>query len=126
METFMKTPVEFARQYIAIWNETDAARRRALIDAAFSPDATYRDPLMQGAGHEGIATMIAGAQAQLAGCRFALCGVPDGHNDVIRFSWTVGVPGQPALARGTDVATIADGRIRSVVGFLDAEIAQAA
>jgi hypothetical protein len=126
MEAVMKTPVEFAEQYIAIRNETDAARRRDLIAAAFSPDATYRDPLMQGAGRQGIDAMIAGAQAQLAGCRFALCGIPDGHNDVIRFSWTAGVPGKPALARGTDVATIADGRIRSVLGFLDTGIAQAA
>lgn len=43
-----------AERYLAIWNETDAARRRALIAESWSKAATYIDPLMRGEGHEQI------------------------------------------------------------------------
>lgn len=116
----MKTLCEFAEQYLAIWNETDAAKRRALIEETFFPDATYRDPAMSSGGHQGIDDMIANAQSHFAGYRFDLVGVPDGHNDVVRFSWSAAAAGSTPVACGTDVATIADGRMRSVTGFLDA------
>lgn len=115
----MKTPFEFSEQYIAIWNEADPARRRVLIEAAFSPDVTYRDPIMEGAGHQGIDDMIAGAQSQFSGYRFKLTGTPDGHHNVVRFSWSLAVAGSTPVAHGTDVATIADDRMRSVIGFMD-------
>ncbi len=115
----MKTPLQIAEQYLAIWNETNESRRRALIEAAFISDATYQDPLMKGGGHDGLDAMIAAAQLQFAGLRFALSGTPDGHNDVVRFSWSAGLPDDVPAAHGTDVAIVADGRIRSVIGFLD-------
>jgi hypothetical protein len=63
------------------------------VARAFSVDASYVDPMMRGAGHDGIDAMIAGAQGQFPGYRFELDGTPDGHNDVVRFSWTLGLPG---------------------------------
>jgi hypothetical protein len=39
---------------------------------------------------------------------------------MVRFSWTLGVPGADPVARGTDMAVLAaDGRLASVTGFLD-------
>ena len=61
-------------RYLAIWNEGDAKRRRALIAAAWTEDATYVDPVMRGAGHEGIDAMISGAQAQFPGFEFRALG----------------------------------------------------
>ena len=40
--------------YIAAWNETDAAVRKGLVKATFAPGVSYRDPIMQGDGHDGI------------------------------------------------------------------------
>ena len=57
-------------RYLAIWNETDATRRRALIARTWTEDATYVDPVMRGAGHDGIDAMVAGAQAQFPGFEF--------------------------------------------------------
>ena len=37
-----------ARNYIAAWNESDAARRGALLEAALTRDVSYRDPV----GHQ--------------------------------------------------------------------------
>lgn len=117
----MHTPAHIATQYLAVWNERDAAARRALVARAFALDASYLDPMMRGAGHDGIDAMIAGAQNQFPGLRFELDGTPDGHNDVVRFSWTLAVPGGAPVAHGTDVAELgADGRLVRVTGFLDA------
>ena len=119
--THTATPADIATQYLAVWNECDAAARRALVARAFSVDASYVDPMMRGAGHDGIDAMIAGAQGQFPGYRFELDGTPDGHNDVVRFSWTLGLPGTAPVAHGTDVAQVAgDGRLASVTGFLNA------
>jgi ketosteroid isomerase-like protein len=110
-----------ASRYIAAWGEADAVRRRALIADVFTPDAVYLDPMVRSAGHDGLDAMIGAVQQQFAGLHFKLHGKQDGHNDVVRFSWTLGADGAEPVAYGTDIAVVAaDGRISSVTGFLDA------
>jgi hypothetical protein len=108
-------------QYIAMWNETDADARRAIVAQAFGDDGTYLDPLMSGEGQDGIDAMVAGAQAQYPGVRFELVSGPDHHHDRVRFAWKmVGADGAGELARGVDFATLThDGRLASVTGFLE-------
>lgn len=109
-----------AENYVEIWNEGDGARRRALIERLFTPQASYADPLMQSAGHDALDAMIAAAQAQFAGLRFSVAGRQDAHHEVLRFSWALGADGAEPIACGTDIAEIApDGRIARVTGFID-------
>jgi hypothetical protein len=115
----MNNATDIANRYIVLWNETDVERRRSLIARAWTEDASYVDPLMKGNGHGGIDTMIAGVQERFPGHRFSLCGEPEGHNDRIRFSWTL-AQGTTEVAQGTDFAVVTpDGRLKSVTGFLD-------
>jgi hypothetical protein len=121
----MNHATHIADRYLAAWNERDPHARRAQVAQAFARDASYLDPVMQGRGADGIDAMIGAAQGQFPGCRFALHGEPDGHHDVVRFSWALlgpdAGPDAVPLARGTDVATVdADGRLVRVTGFLDA------
>ncbi|AMO98150.1 hypothetical protein CAter282_0195 [Collimonas arenae] len=110
-----------ATRYLAAWDELDASRRRARIVEVFTPDAVYLDPMARSAGHDGLDAMIGAVQQQFAGLRFRLHGKQDGHNNVVRFSWTLGAEGAEPVAHGTDVVVVADdGRISSVTGFLDA------
>lgn len=110
-----------AERYLAIWNETDGAARRAMIAGLFAADACYVDPMMAGSGIDGIDSMIGAALQQFPGHRFSLHGTPDGHHDVVRFSWTLAPGGAPPVAQGTDVARVdGGGRLREVTGFLDA------
>ncbi|NRR33378.1 nuclear transport factor 2 family protein [Oxalobacteraceae bacterium] len=119
----MHNPAHIAEQYLAVWNERDASSRRALVARAFGLEASYLDPMMRGSGHDGVDAMIAGAQQQFPGYRFALDGTPDGHNDVVRFSWTLGLPGADPVAHGTDVAELQpDGRLCRVTGFLNSVV----
>jgi hypothetical protein len=109
------------QNYIAAWNERDAEQRRALVGQTFAEDADYLDPLVQGEGQDGIDEMIAGVQQQYADYRFELASGADAHNDRVRFSWQLvgNGDGQP-VATGYDFATLtADGRLRSVTGFLE-------
>ena len=117
----MTDPNTIVERYLAMWNETDPARRRALVAQTVTDDAHYVDPLMSGHGVEGISAMIAGAQGQFPGHRFSLHTAPDTHHDRVRFSWSLaaGGDGQP-VAVGVDFATLADdGRMRSITGFLE-------
>lgn len=107
--------------YIAMWNEPDAARRREIIAVTWANDADYVDPLQSGDGPDGIDAMVAGARQQYPGHRFELSAGPDAFADRVRFSWRM-VPedGDRVVAAGVDFATLApDGRLRSVTGFLE-------
>ena len=108
-------------RYIEAWNETDGERRRELVTAVWSDDGTYLDPLMSGAGHDSIATMIGLAQQQFPEHRFELSFGPDAHNDAVRFAWRLyGPDGDAPVAAGVDFGLVADdGRLRSVTGFLE-------
>ena len=122
MTTDLNTTIH---RYIDAWNETDADRRRALVADVFADDGSYVDPLLAGAGHDSIATMIGLAQQQFPEHRFELSYGPDAHNDRVRFAWRLfGPEGDAPVAAGVDFATVAaDGRLRSVTGFLESPAA---
>lgn len=106
-------------RYIAIWNETDAGVRRGLIARTPAEDVRYRDPLMQGEGHDGVDGMIAAVQQKFPGFVFRLSRAPETVDDRLRFSWEAGPDGAAALVGGTDFASLAGGRLRMVTGFID-------
>ena len=108
-----------ATTYIALWNETDAARRMALLSANWAESATYVDPIMSGAGHHEVSNLIGGVQQRFPDFRFALIGEPDGYDGHVRFSWGLGPAGADAPIKGSDVVTVDGGRLISVIGFLD-------
>jgi hypothetical protein len=115
----MTDAATIATRYVALWNETDPQRRKALLTDLWSDSGTYVDPLMHGQGHDQIDGLIAGVHAQFPGFRFALLGQPDGYGHQVRFSWQLGPEGSDGPIKGTDFATLEDGRLKSVVGFLD-------
>lgn len=108
-----------ATTYLKTWNETDTARRRAILADHWTEDACYVDPLMSGAGHAQIDALVAAVHQRFPGFRFTLSGTPDGHGEHVRLSWTLGPDGAEAPIEGSDVVRLAGGRIASVVGFID-------
>lgn len=111
---------ELAERYIAIWNETDPARRRRNIDDLWAPEGRYVDPLAVAEGRDAIDATIAAVQSQFHGMTFRLAGPVDGHHNQARFTWELGPEGVEALIVGFDVAiTDGNGRLSQVLGFLD-------
>ncbi|WP_203927037.1 nuclear transport factor 2 family protein [Virgisporangium ochraceum] len=107
-------------RYLDMWNETDAAKRRAVVEEVCTPDVRYVDPLAAVTGHDGLNGLIGAAQQQFPGLTFTPGGAADAHHQQARFTWHLGQPGGEPLAIGFDVVEFApDGRIATVLGFLD-------
>jgi len=108
-------------RYLEAWNAGDPETLAKAVATAWTADGSYTDPLADVSGHEQIAAVIAGAQAQFPGFSFRLSGTVDGHHDIARFTWElVSAADGSAPVAGFDVITLdGDGRIRTVHGFLD-------
>ena len=116
----MTTAHALAERYIASWNETDALRRRNLIEDVYTEHARYTDPMVDAKGWQAIDATIAAVQEMFPGHRFGVAGVVDAHHDTLRFHWHLAAPGAAEpLVIGFDVAAMEEGRIRQVFGFLD-------
>jgi hypothetical protein len=127
-EDVTPSPEAIAETYVATWNETDPARRRAGIAAAWAEAGTYRDPVMASDGHAGVDAMLAGVQARFPGFVLKRTSRVDAHNgpqgrsggSYVRFGWSLGPASGPTVVEGVDFCTLApDGRLASVVGFID-------
>ena len=111
---------ELAERYIDLWNETDPASRRRGVDELWSEDSRYVDPMVDAEGREAIDQTIGAVQDQFPGFVFRLAGPVDAHHNQGRFTWELGPAGDEAPIAGFDVAvTDAEGRLQTVLGFLD-------
>ncbi|GAA2668655.1 MULTISPECIES: nuclear transport factor 2 family protein [Actinoplanes] len=107
-------------QYLAIWNETDPAARRAAISTLFADEVRYVDPLAAVHGPDELNGLIGAVQQQFPGFLFSSGGAVDAHHEQARFTWHLGRPGEEPLVIGFDVAERdGSGRIRQVLGFID-------
>jgi len=107
-------------QYLETFNETDADRRRELVEALYTADCTYTDPHVDLQGAEQIDGFIAQTQEQFAGVTFTLGSAIDAHHNQARFQWHAGPADAPDTYVGFDVIVTEEGRIRNVYGFMDA------
>lgn len=121
-ESNAATPIgEMVDGYFAMWNETEPTRRREVIEATWSEDASYVDPMFAAEGPDALDEMVAGVHEQFPGHYFRQTGAIDAQNDRARWGWKLVGPddGSP-VAAGVDFAVLApDGRLREVSGFLE-------
>lgn len=103
--------------YLAMWNETDPARRGDVIARAWTPDGSYVDPVLEAEGHDALSEMVTQVQAQFPGHRFRRTSGVDAHHDKVRFGWELAGPDGAVAVAGIDVGTVADGKLRSIAGF---------
>jgi hypothetical protein len=58
-ESSAATPIgEVVDGYFAMWNETDPTRRREVIEATWTPDASYVDPTFDAQGPDALDAMV--------------------------------------------------------------------
>jgi hypothetical protein len=116
----MDNLTELIDRYIAMWNETNVERRRALIAQTWTEDARCVDPVLQGEGRAGIDAIVRGVHERFPGHRFRRTSDPDSHHDRVRFTWELAPDGGPAVVKGIDFAVVAaDQRLQAVTGFFD-------
>ena len=115
----MDNLTELIDRYIAMWNEIDPGRRRALITQTWTEDARYVDPVLEAAGPASIDAMVCGVHERFPGHRFRRTGDPDAHHDRVRFTWELAPEGGAAVVKGIDFAIVAGERLQTVTGFFD-------
>ncbi|AKU15109.1 nuclear transport factor 2 family protein [Luteipulveratus mongoliensis] len=109
-----------AASYLATWNEKDADARAKLLADHWADNASYSDPMAQASGHDAIGATIGAVQEQFPDFVFTLVGEVDSHHQQARFQWGLGPEGAEPVVIGFDVVvTDDDGRIETVLGFLD-------
>jgi hypothetical protein len=115
----MSNPTELIDGYIAMWNETDAKRRRELIQRIWTERARYADPAAQAEGHDAIDAMVAAVHQRFPGHRFTRTSDVEAHNGQLRFTWTLGQAGKEPVVVGTDFGMLAGDKLASMTGFFD-------
>jgi len=76
-------------RYLAVWNETDPARRRERIEALWAPGGATTHRLLEARGYDAIVQRVAGANEKWVregGFEFRT-GEVQAHNEVVRLAW---------------------------------------
>jgi hypothetical protein len=115
----------FVQDYIAVWNEPDAERRRALIRSLWQEDAQHLARTLEAVGHSGIEKRVTDAYDKWVkekGNAFRLRDSVDGHHDTIKLRWEMlPAKGGEVISIGFDFLVLGgDGRIRAGYQFIEA------
>lgn len=107
------TPSELIDRMIDdVFNEPDPQRRAAAIAEVFTDDVVFADPDRTVHGRDELAAAV--TELLAAGAPdfvFTHAGPFSGVGDLGMRAWALGPAGGEAVAGGTDVVTVADGRI---------------
>ena len=114
----------FVHDYVSIWNEPDAERRRALIRRLWQEDAQHLARTLEAIGHAGIEKRITDAYEKWVrdkGNVFRPRDGVDGHHGTIKLRWEM-LPagGGDVISIGFDFLVLgADGRIHTGYQFIE-------
>jgi hypothetical protein len=114
----------FVRDYLSVWNEPDAARRRRLIRRLWQEDAQHLARTLEAIGHDGIEKRVSDAYEKWVrdkGNVFRLRDGVDGHHGTIKLRWEMlPATGGEVISIGFDFLVLgADGRIRTGYQFIE-------
>lgn len=109
---------DFIATYFGAWNETDAERRRDLLDRSVTSDVELIHPSGRYRGIDELGERIGRYQAAMPESEIVIASGLDGHNNVVRYAWRILDPDGQARMKGIDVAERADdGRLTRIVLF---------
>jgi hypothetical protein len=115
----------FVQDYLSVWNEPDAERRRELIRKLWQEDAQHLARTLEAVGHAGIEKRVSDAYEKWVrdkGNVFRLRDGVDGHHGTIKLRWEM-LPavGGEVISIGLDFLVLGgDGRIRTGYQFIEA------
>jgi hypothetical protein len=107
----------FVDRFVAVWNEADAAERRAAVEALWAPDAVEYTEQNEYRGHDGLEKRVLANYENLVagqGYRFHLDGPVRAHHDLVVFRSTM-TPAAGGDVEWTGLMVLRlgeDGRIR--------------
>ena len=119
MSAATKAPAtEIIDTYLASLTEPNTARRAALMEKAWTPDARYVDPHHDLAGYAAFSGAIDNVVSGYPGFQFRRTTGLDAQHEYVRFGWEFVGPDGTAVQKGLDVGQLAvDGRLQTIIGF---------
>jgi hypothetical protein len=104
--------------YCAAWNETEAAKRDAILSPVWGEGATYTDPTVHLVGRQALVAHIDAVFARYPGSTIVRTSAVDVHHAVVRFAWKKVLADGTSLPEGIDFAEVGgDGKLLRIVGF---------
>jgi SnoaL-like domain len=104
-----------AANLLEVFGERDPERRRAAIARTYAPDVVFADEEATTTGQDALEQRVVELQSRLpADASFAPFGPLYAGGGQAALAWTLAPEGGEPIARGLDVATIADGRITAL------------
>jgi SnoaL-like domain len=73
--------------YVAAWNEPDAATRLKILERCWADDGAYVDPNVELRGRSALCQHISTVQAGRPGARLEMMSGVELHHHVVRFLW---------------------------------------
>lgn len=102
---------------MAVWNTTDPAEQRALVDASMEHNVHFVDPNHNIIGRDAFLKMATLVQSQIPGAVYSRASEVDMQNNFCRYHWAIHMDGKLIMS-GFDVAEVNDtGKIVKVIGF---------
>ncbi|WP_415973342.1 nuclear transport factor 2 family protein [Rhodococcus sp. 077-4] len=114
------SPAELARRNVVdVFNTSDDAKRRELIEAMYHHDAVFYDAENTATGREAVIEAIRALVGPSNGLTFAVTAEPTALGSVARISWALSPPDAPAVVAGQDFVVVKDDGIAELYTFLD-------
>ncbi|WP_158227992.1 nuclear transport factor 2 family protein [Pseudonocardia sp. MH-G8] len=105
--------------HLNAWNGPAGSDRDELIAEFYASDVFVGEPGAAYKGHVGMSEAITALQAQLPGAVISRSGPVQTAQDLVTYSWTLGVEGRAPSASGRDVLVVRDGKITSLYVLID-------
>jgi hypothetical protein len=111
-------------RYIAVWNETDAQRRRERVAELWGDGGQSLQRVLDPRGVDAITARVAASHDKWIagrGFEFRLSGVPQAHHDAVLCNWAMGPRGSDeVVSLGLSFLLLdADGRLHSDLQFVE-------
>jgi hypothetical protein len=91
-----KNATQFMTEILAMWTETNADARRAVIQSHFDEDVHFQDRDGQFVGHAGLEAFSDSLQSRFPTACFALAESPQTLGNAIRAYWLLWAAREPA------------------------------
>lgn len=116
----MKNIEELVDRYFISLNEPDDKRRRELIKQVWAEKGKFGVvPFVEGDGLTGIDEVTKGGITKFPGATVRRTSKIDGSGNYYRWNFTLSQADGKPISSGVDFAVIVDGKLQSVIGFLD-------
>jgi SnoaL-like domain len=105
---------------LGVFNERDAQRRVATIEATYAPDVRWTDDEGTSVGREALEVKAIALQSQMQGLVFTKASPVYQTRGFGYLAWKLGPDGADPVASGFDVAVVRDGLISELYTVITA------